>query len=96
MLFGFPVLAIRICRWFEPRSTKIVNGLQGAAKRGFGDSNEFNLKGAAALVTKCAGMGQQGVGVGGQQEGHSGDFGNGAKFVWKMSKSVMQLISIRF
>ena len=28
--------------------------------------------------------------------GHSGDFGNGAKFVWKMSKSVMQLISIRF
>ena len=32
---------------------------------GFGDSNEFNLKGAAALVTKCAGMGQQGVGVGG-------------------------------
>ena len=65
MLFGFPVLAIRICRWFEPRSTKIVNGLQGAAKRGFGDSNEFNLKGAAALVTKCAGMGQQGVGVGG-------------------------------
>ena len=65
MLFGFPVLAIRICRWFEPRSTKIVNGLQGAAKRVFGDSNEFNLKGAAALVTKCAGMGQQGVGVGG-------------------------------
>ena len=61
MLFGFPVLAIRICRWFEPRSTKIVNGLQGAAKRVFGDSNEFNLKGAAALVTKCAGMGQQGV-----------------------------------
>ena len=65
MLFGFPVLAIRICKWFEPGSTKIVNGLQGAAKRGFGDSNEFNLKGAAALVTKCAGMGQQGVGVGG-------------------------------
>ena len=31
-----------------------------------------------------------------KQEGHSGDFGNGAKFVWKMSKSVMQLISIRF
>ena len=29
-------------------------------------------------------------------QGHSGDFGNGAKFVWKMSKSVMQLISIRF
>ena len=63
MLFGFPVFAIEICKWFEPRSTKIVNGLQGAAKRGFGDSNEFNLKGAAALVTKCAGMGQQGVGV---------------------------------
>ena len=65
MIFGFPVLATRICKWFEPRSTKIVNGVQGAAKRGFGDSNEFNLKGAAALVTKCAGMGQQGVGVGG-------------------------------
>ena len=30
------------------------------------------------------------------RQGHSGDFGNGAKFVWKMSKSVMQLISIRF
>ena len=68
MLFGFLVLAIRICKWFEPGSTKIVNGLQGAAKQGFGDSNEFNLKGAAALVTKCAGMGQQGSGLGGQQE----------------------------
>ena len=68
MLFGLPVLAIKICQWFEPGSTKILNGLQGAAKRGFGDSNEFNLKGAAALVTKCAGMGQQGLGLGGQQE----------------------------
>ena len=68
MLFGFLVLEIRICKWFEPRATKIVNGLQVAAKRGFGDSNEFNLKGAAALVTKCAGMGQQGLGLGGQQE----------------------------
>ena len=75
MLFGFPVLAIRICRWFEPRSTKIVNGLQGAAKRGFGDSNEFNLKGAAALVTKCAGMGQQGVGVGGSTGVGAGGWG---------------------
>ena len=73
MLFGFPALAIKICKWFEPRSTKIVNGLQGGVKRGFGDSNEFNLKGAAALVTKCAGMGQQGVGVGGQQEWEGGD-----------------------
>ena len=73
MLFGFPALAIKICKQFEPRSTKIVNGLQGAAKRGFGDSNEFNLKGAAALVTKCAGMGQQGVGVGGQQEWEGGE-----------------------
>ena len=27
--------------------------------------------------------------------GHSGEYGNGAKLVWKMSKSVMQLISIR-
>ena len=36
------------------------------------------------------------VQVRGTQGGHSGDFGNGAKFVWKMSKSVMQLISIRF
>ena len=34
MLFGFPVLAMKICNWFEPGSTKIVNGLQGAAKRG--------------------------------------------------------------
>ena len=42
-----------------------MNGLQGGAKRGFGDRNEFNLKGAAALVTKCAGIGQQGVEVGG-------------------------------
>ena len=30
------------------------------------------------------------------QEGHSGDFGNAAKMVGKMSKSVMQLISIGF
>ena len=29
-------------------------------------------------------------------QGHSGDFGNTAKMVGKMSKSVMQLISIRF
>ena len=58
-------LAIKTCKWFEPGSTKTVNGLQGGARRGFGDRNEFNLKGAAALVTKCAGMGQQGVGVGG-------------------------------
>ena len=29
-------------------------------------------------------------------QGHSGDFGNTAKMVWKISKSVMQLISIRF
>jgi hypothetical protein len=28
--------------------------------------------------------------------GHSGDFGNAAKMVGKMSKSVMQLISIGF
>ena len=28
--------------------------------------------------------------------GHSGDFGNTAKMVGKISKSVMQLISIRF
>ena len=28
--------------------------------------------------------------------GHSGEFGNGAKLVGKMSKSVMQLISINF
>ena len=68
MLFGFLVLAIKTCKWIEPRSTKTVNGLQGGAKRGFGDRNEFNLKGAAALVTKCAGMGQKGVGVVGQQE----------------------------
>ena len=75
MIFGFPELTI--CKWFEPRSTKIVNGLQGAAKRGFGDSNEFNLKGAAALVTKCAGMGQQGVGVGGSTGvGAGGEGGN--------------------
>ena len=30
------------------------------------------------------------------QEGHSGDFGNTAKMVGKMSKSVMQLISIGY
>ena len=30
------------------------------------------------------------------QMGHSGDFGNAAKMVGKMSKSVMQLISIGF
>ena len=29
-------------------------------------------------------------------QGHSGDFGNAAKMVGKMSKSVMQLISIGF
>ena len=40
MLFGFPVLAIRICKWFEPRSTKIVNGLQGAAKREEGEGQK--------------------------------------------------------
>ena len=28
--------------------------------------------------------------------GHSGEYGNGAKLVGKMSKSVMQLISIHF
>ena len=28
--------------------------------------------------------------------GHSGEYGNGAKLVEKMSKSVMQLISIHF
>ena len=28
--------------------------------------------------------------------GHSGEYGNGAKLVGKMSKSVMQLISINF
>ena len=44
MLFGFLVLAIKTCKWIEPRSTKTVNGLQGGAKRGFGDRNEFNLK----------------------------------------------------
>ena len=31
-----------------------------------------------------------------EHQGHSGDFGNAAKMVGKMSKSVMQLISIRF
>ena len=31
-----------------------------------------------------------------QVEGHSGEYGNDAKLVWKMSKSVMQLISIGF
>ena len=29
-------------------------------------------------------------------QGHSGEYGNGAKLVRKMSKSVMQLISILF
>ena len=29
-------------------------------------------------------------------KGHSGEYGNGAKLVGKMSKSVMQLISIHF
>ena len=29
-------------------------------------------------------------------KGHSGEYGNGAKLVEKMSKSVMQLISIHF
>ena len=29
-------------------------------------------------------------------EGHSGEYGNAAKFVGEMSKSVMQLISIHF
>ena len=31
-----------------------------------------------------------------KEEGHSGDFGNAAKMVGKMSKLVMQLISIGF
>ena len=31
-----------------------------------------------------------------QHVGHSGDFGNTAKMVGKITKSVMQLISIRF
>ena len=30
------------------------------------------------------------------QMGHSGEYGNGAKLVGKISKSVMQLITIRF
>ena len=34
--------------------------------------------------------------IDGLEPGHSGEFGNGAKLVGKMSKSVMQLISIHF
>ena len=30
------------------------------------------------------------------QEGHSGEYGNAAKLVGKMSKSMMRLISIHF
>ena len=41
-------------------------------------------------------IGNEGAALAKISMGHSGDFGNGAKFVWKMSKSVMQLISIRF
>ena len=57
-----------------------MNCLQGAAKRGFVDSNEFNLKGAAALVTKSAGMGQQAVWVGGSTGIGAG--GRGDKKDW--------------
>ena len=32
----------------------------------------------------------------GGQEGHSGEYGNAAKLVGKMSKSVMRLMSIHF
>ena len=32
----------------------------------------------------------------GETQGHSGEYGNAAKLVGKMSKSVMQLISINF
>ena len=31
-----------------------------------------------------------------EEEGHSGEYGNAAKLVGKMSKSVMRLISIHF
>ena len=41
---------------------------------------------------------ERGGGAGGLEEllGHSGEYGNGAKLVGEMSKSVMWLLSIHF
>ena len=39
---------------FSPRKPKSVNGLRtGQSEARSGDSNEFELKGAAGVVTKC-------------------------------------------
>ena len=48
-------------------------------------ANFLSISRAGAASHSCA-----------QELGHSGEYGNGAKLVGKMSKSVMQLISIYF
>ena len=66
----------------------------------FGDLSQVRLfVGTPVRVQFALSLSQglnQGLDLVFRLKGHSGEFGNGAKLVGKMSKSVMQLISINF